>query len=163
MEGSLRKVQRLLGKKGGIIKQPTPIFNAFVDDKGKMKMLPYVRESMLRWISTLRGEIDFTIKKHRKNRTVDQNSYYWGVVLPILAEYFGHDNPDNMHTDLKRKFNPVESKINPGEIIGGSTTKLSTVEFMAADDSYVERICRWAAMEYEIYIPPPKKVEKEDG
>ena len=64
----------------------------------------------------------------------------------------------NMMEDLKKKFNPVESKLEPGKMIGGTTTKLSTIDFMVAEDSYVERICRWASMEYKIYIPPPKKV-----
>ena len=53
------------------------------------------------------------------------------------------------------------SKIEPGKKIGGTTTKLSTVDFFSAETSYVERICRWAAIEFSIYIPPPKKAEKE--
>jgi hypothetical protein len=65
-----------------------------------------------------------------------------------------------MHAELKELFNPVESKIRPGVMIGGTTTKMSTGEFMAAEDSYVERICRWSAMEYQIYIPPPKKEDE---
>ena len=56
-------------------------------------------------------------------------------------------------------FNPVESKIRPGEEIGGSTTKMSTVEFFSDESSYVERICRWAASEHGIYVPPPTKAE----
>jgi len=64
-----------------------------------------------------------------------------------------------MHEDLKQKFNPAESKIEPGKMIGGTTTALSTVEFFSAEDSYVERICRWAAMEHSVFIPPPKKVD----
>jgi hypothetical protein len=75
-----------------------------------------------------------------------------------LAEHFGHDNPEDMHTDLKNKFNPVESKVEPGEMIGGTTTAMSTIEFFSAEDSYIERICRWAITEYQVYIPPPKRV-----
>ena len=142
------------------MKQPIPIFEAAVDDNGKVQMPRFTREAMKRWLMTLKGKaVDITIRRHKKIRTLDQNAYYMGVVVPILAEYFGHDNPDDMHEDLKREFNPVPSKINPAEKIGGTTTKLSTREFMADDDSYVERICRWAAQEYKIYIPPPKKVE----
>ena len=141
------------------MKQPTPIFSGFVDrDTGKLTILDYVKESIKRYCITLKGkEVDIIIRKHRKNRTNDQNSYYWGVVIPILAEYFGYDNAEDLHADLKLKFNPIESKIDPGKMIGGSTAKMSTVEFMAAEDSYVEKICRWAAMEYSIFIPPPKR------
>lgn len=82
------------------------------------------------------------------------------MVIPILADFFGHDNPEDIHEDLKLKFNPIQSKIDSTKKIGGSTTKLSTVDFYSAENSYVERICRWAADEYGIYIPPPKKIEE---
>lgn len=58
-----------------------------------------------------------TIKKYRKSRSKEANSYYWvGIVRPI-CEYEGYD-PDNkdhlnmIHEKLKRKFNskPVEFK-----------------------------------------------------
>lgn len=144
------------------MKQPIPIFLGFIDkETGKLTMLDYVKAEMRRWCMTLKGkEVDITIRKHRKQRTIDQNAYYWGVVIPILADYFGHDNPEDMHEDLKLEFNPMESKVKPGQKIGGTTTKMSTVEFMASEDSYVERICRWAAMEHGLYIPLPKKVDK---
>ena len=140
------------------LKQPVPIFEGHVVDK-KLKLLDVEKSAISRWITTFVNgtKLDIIIRKHRSKRTNEQNRYYWGVVIPILADYFGHDNPEDMHEDLKRKFNPVESKVNPGKIIGGTTTKMSTVDFFSAEDSYVERICRWAAMEYSIYIPPPKK------
>lgn len=142
------------------MKQPIPIFSGTVDEKGKLDMPRFERASMNRWLSTLKGqEVDITIRKHKKKRTNDQNAYYFGVVIPILADYFGYDDPETLHAELKLMFNPVESKIRPGEKVGGTTTKMSTIEFMAGDDSYVERICRWAAEEYGIYIPPPEKSE----
>jgi len=151
------------------MKQPIPVFSGFVDrETGKLTMLGYERAAMNRWLLALKGKaVDIVIKKHRKDRTNEQNSYYWSVVVPILADHFGHDNVEDMHEDLKLEFNPVESKIEPGKKIGGTTTKMSTEEFMASETSYVERICRWAAMELRnddgsgIYIPPPKKAEKE--
>lgn len=147
------------------MKIPIPIFDCKVvqgKDRKALQYAPGEKEGISRWIQTFKigQRIDLLIRKHSSKRTNDQNAYYWGVVIPILADYFGHDNPEDMHTDLKERFNPVESKIEPGKIIGGTTTKMSTIEFMAAEDSYVERICRWAAMEYQIYIPPPKKVKQ---
>jgi len=145
------------------LKQPIPVFEADIVD-GKLKMLDHVKQAISRWCRTFRTgtHIDIIIRKHRDKRTNEQNRYYFGVVVPILADHFGHDNPEDMHEDLKLKFNPIESKITPGKIIGGTTTTLSTVEFMSAEDSYVERICRWAASEHGVYIPPPEKAEKED-
>ncbi len=143
------------------MKQPIPIFEGNIVDK-KLKMLDREKKAFARWCATFPNgtKLDIIARKHKSKRTNDQNAYYWGVVIPILSNFFGHDNPDDMHEDLKQKFNPVQSKIDPNKIIGGTTTKLSTVDFFSAEDSYVERICRWAAMEYEIYIPPPKKVEE---
>lgn len=144
------------------MKKPIPIFEGNIVDK-KLKMLDREKKAFVRWCATFPNgtKLDITARKHKSKRTNDQNAYYWGVVIPILADYFGHDNPESMHEDLKREFNPVQSKIDPEKTIGGTTTKLSTVDFFSAEDSYVERICRWASMEYEIYIPPPKKVEPE--
>ena len=141
------------------MKQPTPIFEAHTV-KGKLKMLDHVRAGIKRWISTFADgtKVEITIKKYRKKRTNLQNSYYWAVVIPILADHVGHDNPEDMHEDLKLYFNPIKSKLNPSNKIGGTTTKLSTEEFFSAETSYVERICRWAS-EQGVFIPPPERVE----
>ena len=144
------------------MKPPDPTFDAkVIKHQGKhvLEWAPGDKEAMSRWLQTFKPEtrVEITIRKRKRKRTNDQNAYYWGVVIPILANHFGHDNPEDMHTDLKELFNPIESKVQPGKKIGGSTTKLSTVEFMASDTSYVERICRWSAMEHGLYIPPPSK------
>lgn len=142
------------------MKQPTPRFFGTIENR-KLIMVDHEKESMRRWIATFKDKtkVDVVIRKHSSKRTNQQNRYYWGVVIPILADYFGHDNPEDMHEDLKLKFNPVESKIEPGKIIGGTTTAMSTIDFMVSDDSYIERICRWAASDFGIYIPPPPKAE----
>jgi len=141
------------------MKQPIPIFEGDVVDQ-KLKLQDHVKEAIARWVRTFKAgtHLDIVIRKHKTKRTLKQNAYYWDVVVPILADEIGHDNPEDMHEDLKLEFNPVESKITPGKMIGGSTTKLSTEEFFCGETSYVERICRWAA-ELGIYIPPPTKAE----
>jgi len=143
------------------LKQPIPRFFGVIK-KGKLDIVDHEKDAIKRWCRTFKDDtkIDVTIRKHSSKRTNEQNKYYWGVVIPILGDYFGHDNPEDMHEDLKQKFNPTESKIEAGKMIGGTTTKLSTIDFMVAEDSYIERICRWASDEFQIYIPPPKRVEK---
>lgn len=143
------------------MKQPIPRFYGTIK-KGVLDIVDHEREAIKRWCQTFKNgtKVDIVIRKHSSKRTNQQNKYYWGTVIPILADYFGHDNPEDMHEDLKLKFNPTESKIEPGRIIGGTTTKLSTIDFYSAEDSYIERICRWAVMEYQIYIPPPKRTDE---
>lgn len=141
------------------MKKFIPTFEADVV-KGKLKIGKSVRQAMARWVSTFKNgtHLEIIIRKFRSKRTLEQNAYYWGVVVNILADHFGYET-EEMHEELKRLFNPIESKITPGVMIGGSTTKLSTEEFYCGETSYVERICRWAATEHGVYIPPPKKIE----
>jgi len=146
------------------MKQPVPIFDSTViqgEGRKALKYHPGERNAIFRWIQTfpLGTQVEHIIRRKSKKRTTNQNRYYWGTVIPILALHFGHDNPEDMHEDLKLEFNPIESKITPGKKIGGTTTQMSTVDFFSAETSYVERICRWASVEHSLYIPPPTKVE----
>lgn len=138
------------------MKQPVPIFAANVVD-GKLKILPGEKASIKRWISGFQTgtQLDIIIRRHQSKRTLRQNAYYFGVVVKILSDHFGYDH-EEMHEEMKLMFNPIRSKIDPSRTIGGSTTKLSTVEFFSDEQSYVERICRWAAEQHGVYIPPPE-------
>jgi hypothetical protein len=141
------------------MKIPTPIFEGDIVD-GKLKLLQRVKNEIARWCMTFKTgtHVDIIIRKHKSQRSKEQNSYYWAVVIPILADYFGYDR-EEIHEEMKLMFNPMQSKIDPSRKIGSSTTKMTTEEFYCDQDSYVERICRWAATEYSIYIPPPEKLE----
>ena len=141
------------------MKRAVPIFEGDIVD-GKLKFQPGIREAIARWIKTFKAgtHVDCTIKKHSSKRSNEQNRYYWGVVISILSDHFGYD-PEEMHEEMKLMFNPIQSRIDPTRRIGGSTTKLSTVEFFSDEQSYVERICRWAAEQHGVYIPPPDSAE----
>ena len=127
-------------------------------------MLDHIKTAISRWCMTFKtgSHVEIIIRKHREKVTDPQRGYYFGVAIPILANHFGYDK-EEMHEEMKLMFNPIPSKIDPSRTIGGSTTKMSTVEFFSDQDSYVERICRWAASEHGVYIPPPEKAEKEDA
>lgn len=110
-------------------------------------------------IQLFRGkEVEITIRKKRKKRSLSQNNFYWGAVVPIVREAL-YDagiimNNEETHELLKLKCNPVEV-INKktGEVIStmGSTTKLTTSEFM----DYVSKIKHWAREYLNIEIPEP--------
>lgn len=143
------------------MKQPVPIFEGDIVN-GKLIFNSWTRSAMARWIQTLKNgtHVDCTIRKHHSKRSNEQNRYYWGVVIAILSEHFGYD-PEEMHEEMKLMFNPIPSKIDPSRTIGGSTTKMDTVEFFSDEQSYVERICRWAAEQHEVFIPPPEGVSND--
>lgn len=93
-----------------------------------------------------------------RKRSLDQNAYYQGPVIGILAEYCGNSH-DEMHEILKQKFlSRLAIVINKNgekeEIrISRSTADLSTVEF----EEYLKRIKTWASSDLSIYIPDPNE------
>lgn len=110
------------------------------------------------------------IRLVRNLRTKEQNAYYWGMVLPYLAEAVRRVNgerdesynSEDAHEDCKAEFlTRYLHHPGTGEVVGTkrrSTTVLTTVEFY----DYVERIR--ARSEYlGVPIPPPDKNWRENA
>lgn len=93
----------------------------------------------------------------RKARSIQQNSYYWGVVIELLTlEIYGSNDKiskQEMHDALRRKFLSFENIKGLPTML--STTQLSTVEF----EVYMESIRRWASSFVGIVIPEPNQVD----
>jgi len=123
-----------------------PILTGKVKD-GKLKL--DAPQNYLVELSKFEGQrIELTIRKERHIRSLSQNKYYWGVIIEILSNNFGYDK-EEMHEELKRKFNPKPSKIDCDKTYGASTTKMSVAEF----GEYLEQVITWASVEYGIIIP----------
>ncbi len=103
----------------------------------------------------LKGQtVEMTIEKRRKHRSNEQNRYYHGVVLKMIADYCGYrgaDEIEGLHEEFKRKFLPKVGRLN----IVKSTSSLNTVEF----SEYIESIRAWAAENFQLYIPDANEVE----
>ena len=93
--------------------------------------------------------VDVTIRARKAQRSDRQNRYWWGVVIPLLAEHCGYTD-DEMHEALKAKFLGTED-LSRGLLRIGSTKKLGTKAF--AD--LVDRVTVWAAQDLGVMIPPP--------
>ena len=103
-----------------------------------------------------------TIKDFRK-RSIPQNSYYWGVVVPMVrrglydAGYDAVRTNDEAHAVLKHVFlrKEIVSK-ETGDMIemSGSTTALTRPEF----NDFLESVCRWASEYLGTIIPDPNEV-----
>jgi hypothetical protein len=128
-----------------------PIFDATVKD-GKIK---FNRPDLFNlYLGAFEDkEVIVTVESKRYKRSLKQNNYYWGVVIPIIGDYLGYD-PDEMHEALKWKFLRKTNSKDPKLMTVKSTTSLSTVEFI----DYVDRIVRWAAIDYQISIPDPDQI-----
>lgn len=103
------------------------------------------------YYQSMEGLIGLTIRKKGKVRSIPQNSYYWGVVINILANELGYEVPDDMHYELRRMF--LKESDKNGIVKSKSTTKLTTKEF----EEYLEKIRIWAAKE-NIQIPLPNEI-----
>lgn len=101
------------------------------------------------------GEYLVRVSKRRQSRSLNQNAYYWGVVVKMLAEEFGYD-PQDMHEALKYKFLASSIQLENGEFLffPKQSSELNTIEF----EDYLEKIRIWAIMEFNILIPLPHEV-----
>lgn len=82
------------------------------------------------------------MRERRTERSDQQNSYYWAIVVGMLADHIGNEK-EEMHEILKQKF-----KIK-------STATLKTKEF----EEYIANIVRFAASELHFVIPSPNEVD----
>lgn len=117
-------------------------------ENGKLKILhPDRWEAFKRTLKD--GRYKLIVKPMKQQRTLDQNSYYWGVVLPTIADETGHD-VNELHDIFKQRFLQRKTVTfnNKDYEVTGSSTDLSTQEF----SEYIERIKAEMAL-FEIIIP----------
>jgi hypothetical protein len=120
------------------------------------------RDQMLENLKHWRdGEVTLTIERKHAHRSTAANRYYWGVVVAAISEHTGY-TPEETHEALKTLFLPKKLAMveKNGEVvnelvIGGSTTKLNTVEF----SDYVTRIREWATDNFDLDIPSATRDE----
>jgi hypothetical protein len=103
------------------------------------------------------GAVVVTIQRKRPSRTVNQNAYYWAVVVKAIADETGQDM-ESVHEFLKREANAQRVEMankTTGEMfdawIGGSTANLNVNDFY----DYVERCRAWAGTFLGLEIPDP--------
>jgi len=121
------------------------------------------RKNLTKAIKSFEGkDIIITIEKKTNKRTLPQNAYYWGCVIPIIKNgiraAWGSGLTDNeAHEFLKGRFNVSEYSDNKldGEVIHlpKSTTKLTTSDFM----DYLADIKAFALDYLGVDIPDPEQ------
>ena len=125
-----------------------PIFQATVSNNGTFKLEKPL--AFHEYVAEFSGQrLEIVIRKPKTSRSTLQNSYYFGVVVELLANELGYDK-DEIHEILKYKFLQSNAMGMP---YVKSTTKLSTGEF----EEYLEKIRRWAAEFLHINIPDPNE------
>ncbi len=92
-------------------------------------------------------------RAYRKDRSVNQNKYYWGCVVKEISDYTGFDTGE-VHEIIKSKF--LKSfKEYKGHVLEytKSTTDLTTTSF----DDLMIQIRTWASQELGIFINLPNE------
>jgi hypothetical protein len=126
-----------------------PKFSAIKDSSGfrvtnKEKYQAYVR-------GLKPGNYHVVIRKQERQRSNNQNKYYWSVVVGMISAETGL-TPDETHEALKMKFLPKHHDLLPTV---KSTTRLSTIEFQA----YLAEITMWAAEFLGLVFPDPDQTD----
>ncbi len=110
-------------------------------------------------IRSLAGKkVVIKVGMYRKKRSLNQNAFYHGVVVPAVTKMFraagNYVDEEDVHTFLKMKVGKLSRVIvtPDGEVVKslGSTTRLSTIEF----EEYLTMIRAWAA-QWGCEIPMP--------
>ena len=98
-------------------------------------------------------EVEVTIQRLRKRRSLNQNAYMWGVVVAMIAEAAGYE-PEEAHDALKIRFLTIHGDTALPTV--RSTTDLTTTEF----EEYLSKCRQLGAEMYGIYIPEPNEVSQ---
>lgn len=134
-----------------------PIVASGVIESGRLRVRN--RHFLTTALAAMRdGDVELRIERKRAARSLNQNAWYWGVIVEMLAEHTGY-TPDEIHEVLKAKFIPKRLALADGNgeikdefVIGGTTTRMNTLEF----GEYCEAIRRWAAEDLDVVIPDPE-------
>ena len=116
--------------------------------------------NLLTWVASRDVERPWKVivQEYVKDRTAEQNAYYWGVVLPaiqaFIVEHRGENySCDDIHEWYRDEFLPHKEIAIKGKIkvVRPSTARLTVKEF----SEYLERVIHHAA-ENRIVIPAPE-------
>lgn len=129
----------------------SPVFIGTVTDRGDLAFTPAVRGLMRAYYLRMKPgtPIALTPKRWRQQRSSRANRYYFGVVVPLIAEHCGYDKQE-MHELLAMRFLRIEDDPITGAPRRKSTPDTDSQEFA----EYVDHCIVFAA-ELGIEIPPP--------
>jgi hypothetical protein len=128
----------------------TPVFHAHVDRVGHLHLAD--RSGLRRWLRSLAGDaVELIVRHPRRQRSSQQNRWWWGVAIPLLAEHTGYDRV-SLHYELVRKCFGVTHDPKTGlDVPNARSSKLTTKEF----SELMEWVIAFAACELDVTLPLP--------
>lgn len=130
-----------------------PVFVGTVDARGSLEFAPAVRGLMRVHLLKLKPgtPVEVSLKRWRQKRSDRQSRYYFGLVVPLIAEHCGYDKQE-MHELLAMRFLRIEDDPVTGAPRRKHTPETDTEEFAAYLDS-----CIAFAAELGVEIPTPER------
>lgn len=134
--------------------KPTPKFKGWIKDGS------FIPDNIVKHkqrLLELEGkQVNQSLVRYRENRSNNQNRYYWGVVIEMIADHCGYGKEDHegLSDELKRKFLGTHGDLQ----IAVSSASLNTKEF----EDYMSSIRTWAGTGgagLPLYIPLPNEVD----
>ena len=126
-------------------------FYGKVDDDGVLTLRN--RKQLKEDLKELKGKnVTVTIEKTKKNRSAEQNRWYWACIA-LLSDHTGYDK-NKMHEIVKYKFLKGELvDIKTGEVYEylKSSADLTTTEFSV----FMEQLIQWSAESLQVVLPLP--------
>jgi hypothetical protein len=97
--------------------------------------------------------VELVMRRYYPQRSDEQNRYWWGVVVHLIAERTGFPK-DDVHELLMAKFTSQEAVVEGAKTrIRKSSTELNTQEFT----DLIEQTIAWAAEKLDLVIPTPEE------
>ncbi len=134
-----------------------PIFHGVVSEDGERLLFASEERSARRgYLKSLAGErVEWTVRKERTQRSLDQNSYLHAVPVAILAEEWGEDVETTKLLILGECFGWRDAKDGHRLPMKPSTSALTVEEF----SKLIEWLPVWAMFNFRVHIPLPNEVE----
>lgn len=128
-------------------------FTAGIAEDGRLtpEAVTETKDRLARWAGK---KVTVTVQPYRKIRSLSQNAWYWGVIVPMVAQQLSQGrtfelSEEQTHYILRSAFlGLLETPLGP---VPESSTGLTTAEF----SEYCEKIIAHAATEWALRIPTP--------
>jgi hypothetical protein len=133
-------------------------FAAHVDRQGRLRLEDrpaFDRE--LRHLAN--GPVELTVARPRRRRSNDQNAWWWGVAVPLLADHCGYDRVSMHYALVTACFGSRFDARLGVDIPNARSSKLTTREF----SELMEWVVTFAATELNLTVPLPEDVSADQG
>lgn len=126
----------------------TPTFYGAVSD-GELKLEK--PERYAEYLKAISGPVMVVLKRPKKPRSLNENNYYWGVVIQMISDYTGM-TPEETHEAMKWMF--LRKQVGTLFTVK-STAILDTIAF----EAFAEQVRTFALTDLNIKIPLPNEID----